>query len=257
MNRTLVVLPAMSLIFGGLCAGCNKTSEKSTGVVEPSKQVPASTAKGEPEVGFESLFNGRDLSGWAVDGEADSFTVEDGSIKAAAVPGKRQRNWLFTTKQFSDVEIRAEFKFAKGGNSGVCPHGKAGDGGGNKLQLHVKVRDDGTLGSEHSSGTIAYVGVNPIDAQRSAPLKPLGEWNALRIVARGPMLTVWINDVLVNEQDLAKAVAALPKKDGEDWGRINLSRRSGAIGLQVMVQPATYYRNLRAKSLSVSSDGNK
>lgn len=245
--------PWLGAVFTLLVAsvGCNKKTIPSTDVVSPSSTT--SVAGGDSEVGFEQLFNGRDLTGWVVDGEAESFSVEDGAIKAAAVPGKRIRNWLFTTKQFDDIELRVDFKLTKGANSGVSRHGKAGFGGGNKLQLSVKVSDDASIGPNQPTGTFAYMGLNNIAAAKKAPLKPTGEWNTLRIVARGHVLTASVNGELVNEQDLAKAAAGeltAPTTEQVDWGRANLMRTSGAVGLQVMVQPATYYRNIRVKALS-------
>lgn len=249
MKRISALLLAIAL----LSLGCNRKTASTSDGVASSTSNSATGSNVESEVGFEQLFNGRDLTGWVADGEADSFSVENGAIKAAAIPGKRQRNWLFTTKQFNDIELRVDFKLTKGANSGVSPHGKVGFGGGNKLQLHVKVRDDASLDAAHATGTVAYMGLEPITATKKAPLKPIGEWNTLRIVARGHLLTAWVNGELVNEQDLAKAATgalSAPTKEQVDWGRANLMRTSGPVGLQVMVQPATYYRNIRVKPLS-------
>src|SRR5262245_35093842 len=80
----------------------------------------ASTRGTEPEVpdGFETLFNGKDLSGWKVnkDGKIDVWGAEKGVLFVKGGGG----GWLMTEKEYSDFELRLEFKLPEKGNSGVA-----------------------------------------------------------------------------------------------------------------------------------------
>src|SRR5437868_10318815 len=73
--------------------------------------------KAEAPAGFEPLFNGKDLSGWKVHaGKMDVWGADKGLL---FVDG-RGGGWLMTEKQYSDFELRLEFKVPVKGNSGVA-----------------------------------------------------------------------------------------------------------------------------------------
>lgn len=77
--------------------------------------------------GWNSLFNGRDLSGWMVKkAPADSGTtfwrVVDGAIEANSLEyGKHDYVWLLTEKEYGDFVLRLKFQAFRDspGNSGV------------------------------------------------------------------------------------------------------------------------------------------
>ena len=64
--------------------------------------------------GFESQFNGTDLTGWA--GATENYEVVDGSIRCKAGHG----GILHTTDEFSNFVVRFEFKVPPGGNNGLA-----------------------------------------------------------------------------------------------------------------------------------------
>src|SRR5947208_17130280 len=73
--------------------------------------------KDVPE-GFEKLFNGKDLSGWKVNegGKLDKWGAQDGLLFTKGGGG----GWLMTEKEYTDFELRLEFKVPERGNSGVA-----------------------------------------------------------------------------------------------------------------------------------------
>src|SRR5262252_3939436 len=76
----------------------------------------AQLAAEEPPEGFESLFNGKDLTGWKVHGgKMDAWGAENGIMFTTGVGG----GWLLTEKEYDDFELRLEYKVPNGGNSGV------------------------------------------------------------------------------------------------------------------------------------------
>lgn len=89
----------------------------------------------KPEVGYVSLFNGKDLSGWeykvkkgaseALEGKTETsdqrFTVKDGAIVAEVGKGIRD---LYTVKEFGkDFHLKLEFRAGAKADSGVYIRG--------------------------------------------------------------------------------------------------------------------------------------
>ncbi|MEM9657144.1 MAG: DUF1080 domain-containing protein, partial [Planctomycetota bacterium] len=64
--------------------------------------------------GFESIFNGRDFTGWS--GPVDSYEVVDGAV--VCMPG--HGGTIFTDRQYDDFAVRMEFKLPPGGNNGLA-----------------------------------------------------------------------------------------------------------------------------------------
>ena len=73
----------------------------------------------EPEAGFKSLFNGKDLSGW--EGNPKLWSVKDGAITGtttAADPIKKNTFLIYTNGPVGNFELRFSYKIING-NSGV------------------------------------------------------------------------------------------------------------------------------------------
>ena len=68
------------------------------------------------EDGFVSLFNGRDLSGWVVKGNAAAFRVEDGCMVS---DGGLGGEWIRSEKPYSNFVLRMDWMLSKTGNSGI------------------------------------------------------------------------------------------------------------------------------------------
>ncbi|MFP6604451.1 MAG: DUF1080 domain-containing protein, partial [Pirellulaceae bacterium] len=72
---------------------------------------------GQSENGFVSLFNGKDLTGWAdVNTAPDTWTVRDGLLVCSGKPIGVMRS----AKQYENFILHIEWRHMKaGGNSGV------------------------------------------------------------------------------------------------------------------------------------------
>jgi hypothetical protein len=84
--------------------------------------------KGEPESApssssaYTSLFDGRDLSGWETAGsdiKRWSPDPKNGSLSGTAA-AKKQGNWLYSKKEFSDFRLRCEFRLGPDAESGIA-----------------------------------------------------------------------------------------------------------------------------------------
>src|SRR5207248_3823344 len=64
--------------------------------------------------GFESVFNGKDFTGWA--GPVDQYEVKDEALMCR--PGKG--GTIYTKEEYDDFAARVEFKLPPGGNNGLA-----------------------------------------------------------------------------------------------------------------------------------------
>jgi hypothetical protein len=202
--------------------------------------VPAAE-KGAPE-GFEPLFNGKDLTGWQVNkgGKMDRWGAGDGLIFTKGGGG----GWLMTDKEYADFELRLEFKIPQGGNSGVGLRSPL-EGDPAYVGMEIQILDDPWyLDETHYKGlkktqlTGSIYGVVPPSKEA---LKPVGEWNAYRIVAKGRHVTVELNGTKIVDANL---------DDYKDQARQHpgLLREKGHIGLQSH-DGRVEFRNLYVKPL--------
>lgn len=178
-----------------------------TGSEANSKSAPANSIE---------LFNGKDLSGWTVDGtqtfqdgdkQKPVWTVEDGIIQCAG----KGFGFLRYDTQFCDFEYEVEFRLSPGCNSGVGIRGVKFTGDANtrpsRAGYEIQLLDDGKKSpSKKSTGSLyRYV------APTSIPLKPVGEWNKIVVECRGPHIKVTLNDKIVQDVDQTK-VASIAEK---------------------------------------------
>jgi hypothetical protein len=197
----------------------------------------------DPPEGFERLFNGKDLSGWQVNegGKIDKWGAADGILFTRGSGG----GWLMTEKEYADFELRLDFKIPKAGNSGVAlrsalkgaPHLDAG--------MEIQILDDpwyldekNYKGLKQTQRTGSIYGVVP--PSRDA-LKPAGEWNSYRIVAKGRQITVELNGTRIVDANLDDYKEQAKEHSG-------LKRDKGHIGLQSH-DGRVEFRNLFVKPL--------
>lgn len=205
----------------------------------------------EPEAGFTSLFNGKDLAGW--EGMPGWWTVEDGAITAQSTPEKpcmRANYLMWRGGAPADFDLRLKYRLV-GGNSGIQIRSQERpdwDTYGYQADIDAEGQWTGCL-FEHARGGVAMRGESVvIDEAGKKKVAPLGDpaellksvrgndWNDYRIVARGPEITLEINGVTmarVVDREKGKAAA------------------SGLIALQVHPGPPMkiQFKDLRIKLL--------
>lgn len=186
------------------------------------KELPRKTKQVE-------LFNGEDLTGWEAYG-TEKWYVEDGLLICESGPDK-QYGYLATRNYYNDFDFSVDFKQEADGNSGVFirsfiePVAKV-----NGWQVEVAPMGHGTGGIYESYGRGWIIEIN--DEQQKA-LKE-GDWNTLRILAKGDNIKTWLNgEEMVNLTD---------EKIGNGQGRIALQIHDGG-GIKVL------WRNFKLKIL--------
>ncbi len=127
----------------------------------------------KPPPGFEPLFNGKDLTGWKATGKMNVWGAEKGVLFVQGGGG----GWLMTEKEYSDYELRLEYKMPKGGNSGVALRSPL-KGDPAYVGMEIQLIDDdnwpGKLQSWQHTGSIYNVGTGTQTSIREAVEIALG-----------------------------------------------------------------------------------
>lgn len=150
--------------------------------------------KVEHELGWETLFNSKDLSGWKALAKGD-VEVKDGEIH---ILSKGANLWLLHEKSFKDFELTAEAKMPDDAyNSGI---GFRCIGAGAKPKGYQCEID------RAKSGMIYAIGSGWVWPKGDRETKRFNEmskdafdnakWNHFRIRCQGDSIKIWVNEVL-------------------------------------------------------------
>lgn len=221
--------------------------------------------KAEKEAGWVLLFNGRSLKGWRGLGLSripeGHWVVEAGAIKNIATrdapkdkDGKPTRNFdLATIRLFDNFELSFEWKLGPKGNSGLkynvsedlsraYAETKNAAIGFEYQILDDTLNPDARVGPHRAAASL--YDILPVSA---SILKPVGEYNAARVVLNGNHGEHWLNGVKVLEYDLgtpefAARIAAGKFKDIPGFA----DKRRGHIVLQDHGD-AVWFRNIKLR----------
>jgi hypothetical protein len=202
----------------------------------PTDEANSFLAQRENPDAYESIFNGRDFSGWT--GDLENYEIVDGTI--ACKEGKG--GTVFTDKEYSDFIARLEFKLPPGGNNGLAVR-YSGEG-----QPHLEGIELQVLDSEDPK----YAQLDPRQFHGSvyglAPahrgyLRPTGEWNFQQVTVRGSKVKVELNGTTILDADLSQVTES---KDGAVPP--GARRKSGHFGFAGHNDPVAF-RNISIREL--------
>ena len=202
--------------------------------------------------GWVELFDGETLNGWVQRNGFATYRVEGGTIVGRTSEGS-PNSFLCTTTHFGDFELEFEVKVADELNSGVMIRSSQkpesnGEGRNNRAGRvygpQVEIEASGAKGAEAGYVYGEATGRGWLTPEkRLVPHKSMrdGEWNAYRVVAKGPRIQTWIN---------GKPIEDLTDQPSFD------NHPGGFIGLQVHgVRKGTgpfevAWRNIRIRPLN-------
>ncbi|MFH1919383.1 MAG: DUF1080 domain-containing protein [Planctomycetota bacterium] len=191
----------------------------------------------EKQEGFVCLFDAKTLGGWQ--GAVDGYVVEEGKLVCKEHGGGD----LYTTKEFGDFVFRFEYKLEPGGNNGVGVRTPL-EGTPGFAAMEIQILDDSfpnyeKLKPEQFNGSI----YGAVPAKRGH-MKPVGEWNAMEIRAKGTQINVTLNGAVIVDADTSK----LPPKRIHDHDLTGLCREKGHLAFCGHGHRVEF-RNLRIKEL--------
>lgn len=157
----------------------------------------------DKEVGFISLFNGKDLSGW-ID-ETSVYHVEDSCIVMR--PAQEMGGNLYSKKTYGDFILRFDFLLTPAANNGLgIRHDKVPNNSGySGMELQILDNEDPQyhdLKADQYHGSI--YGIAPA---KKGFLKKAGQWNTQEVTAIGDDITVKLNGVVILQANLKKVLA--------------------------------------------------
>jgi hypothetical protein len=198
--------------------------------------------------GFKALFNGKDLKGWKVNegGKMDAWGADKGVLFVEGGGG----GWLMTEEEFSDFDLKLEFKMPAKGNSGVALRSPM-KGDPAYVGMEIQLLDDpwylkNLEGLKRTQLTGSIYGVVP---PAKEALKKVGEWNEMHITAKGRKVTIELNGQTIVEANLDDHKASEKEHPG-------LKREKGHLGLQSH-DGRVEFRNIYVKALNGSRLNNR
>lgn len=176
----------------------------------------------------ETIFNGKDLTGWKVHG-TEKWYVEKGELICESGPDK-QYGYLATVKEYKDFELTLFFKQESNGNSGVFFHSQIEGTTISGWQAEVAPMN------MHSGGIYESYGrgwlIQPV-AEKEKVLKE-GEWNEMKVRVKDNQVITWLNGV--------EMITLTDEKIGSRSGKIALQIHDGG-GVKVR------WKNISIRSL--------
>jgi hypothetical protein len=187
----------------------------------------------EKKAGWKLLFDGKTTSGWRnyrADSIRSGWQVIDGALTRAGRGGD-----IISTEKFGDFELTLEWKLSPDGppgNSGIFYRAIEDTSAIYWNAPEMQILDD----DRHGDGKtiLTSTGSNyALDGVEHGIAKPIGEWNQVRIVAKGNHVEHWLNGRKVVEYELGSAawkekVAKSKFAPHPQYGKA----REGHIGLQ-------------------------
>ena len=206
----------------------------------PACLLTLSVCLAADEAGYVSIFNGQDLDGWTIRRQyGPGYMVEKGLLVCPVDGGGN----LFTAKEYSNFNLRFEFRLQEGSNNGIgirAPY--EGDAAYAGMEIQILDHDapvyQGKLKPAQYHGSIYDV----VPA-KTGYLKKTGEWNEEEILAEGRHIKVTLNGTVIVDANLDDVTdpAVLKKHPG-------LARTTGHIGLLGHHSPVEF-RHMRVKEL--------
>jgi len=211
-------------------------------------RVSADASHAAPDAnGWRALFDGTSLDAWRgykADKVPAGWRIADRTLAKDTNVGD-----LVSKDEFGDFDLELEWKLSAGGNSGILYRGTEEYDHIYWSAPEYQLLDD----AKAPDGTSRLTSAGAAYAIYPSPpghLKPAGEWNTTRIVAKGAHVEHWLNGVKLLEYELwspdwESKVKASKFKDYPNYGRA----RKGHLALQGDHDGALAFRNIRVKEL--------
>jgi hypothetical protein len=196
---------------------------------------------------WKSLFDGMSLGAWRgykTDDVPTGWRIADGTLAKDAPVAD-----IMTKEQFGDFELELEWKIGDAGNAGIFYRGTQEYDHIYWTAPEYQLLDD-VKGADNKTRLTCAGAAYALYPSPAGHLKPVGQWNATRIVARGAHVEHWLNGVKLLEYELwspdweAKVKAS---KFGE-WANYGRAKR-GYIALQGDHAGALAFRNIRIREV--------
>ena len=205
---------------------------------------------------WQSLFDGKSLNAWRIfksdkapkmcetPGAKDCWEVKDGLLQKDG-----HANDIVSRDQFGDFELELEWNIGEASNSGIFYRGteeyNAIYWSAVECQLLDNVKADDNKKPNHLAGSAYDLFAAPAEAT-----KPAGQWNQLRIVAKGTHVEHWMNGKKVVSYDVGSPEWEAALKASKFTPYANFAKApKGYLGIQGNHPGSLALRNIRIREL--------
>lgn len=212
----------------------------------PTREPVTPLTREEEAAGWKLLFDGT-LEGWRGyrrEGVPGGWEARGDAL--VFTPGRGGGN-LITVDRYADFELALEWKIEEGGNSGIFYRATEDEVAPYWTGPEMQVLDNGGHPDGRRPETSA--GSNyALHAPAEDVTRPVGEWNEVRIVVRGPRVEHWMNGVRIVAYELwtDEWRAVVGETKFAEWPGYGMAP-SGHIGLQDHGDPV-WFRNIRVRT---------
>lgn len=174
---------------------------------------------------WQSLFNGKNLSGWTQRGGKAVYKVENGTI-VGYTKMNTDNSFLCTKKDYADFILEFEFRIDDDLNSGVQLRSHSlksyMNGRVHGYQFEIDPSPRAWTGGIYDEARRAWL--YPLTKNPAAqPAYKKGEWNHARVEAIGTSIRTWVNGVacadLFDDADLSGFIALQVHGIGKDQSK--------------------------------------
>lgn len=214
----------------------------------PIESAAANTlTPAEQAAGWRLLFDGRTTTGWRGYREQampNGWQAAGGLLQKSDAVGD-----IITTEQFGDFEVAIDWRIARGGNAGIFYRGTEEFEKVYWSAPEYQLLDDANApdGRSRLTSAASAYGLYPAPA---GIVKPAGEWNSTRIIARGAHVEHWLNGQKVVQYELWSPdwEAKVKASKFNEWPKYGRSK-SGHIAIQGDHHGALALRNIKIRTL--------
>ncbi len=197
MKLDLAIFTLLAIVIASCNTPPKKAGSDSSKGSEPQKSAHVyemnKLSASEAAQGWILLFNGKTSEGWRGVNKTDfpaGWIVDDGTLKCVS-SGRGEAgaanggDILYASKQFSNFDLKIEWKISEGGNSGIFYLGAEKNGWPIwKTAPEFQVLDndrhpDALLGKDGNRKAGSLYDLIPANPQNA---KPVGEWNSVEII---------------------------------------------------------------------------
>mgnify|MGYP003330332455 FL=1 len=243
----MTVRTSMScLALAALAWSCTPAASGGSGSAPRPAATPASTTSAARNTGaWTPLFDGTSFTGWRgykVDTVPSGWRVVDGTIAKT-----RPVEDIVTVKEYGDFELEIEWKIGRAGNSGIFYRGTEEYDHIYWTAPEYQLLDD-SLASDNKTRLTCAGAAYGLYPSPAGHLKPVGEWNSTRIVARGNHVEHWLNGFKLLEYELNSPewLGLVAKSKFNAWPNYGRNTK-GHIALQGDHTGTLAFRNIRIR----------
>jgi len=201
----------------------------------------------QSSTGWRVLFDGKTLDAWRgykTDKVPSGWRIADGSLVKDASVGD-----IVSKDEFGDFELELDWKIGEAGNSGIFYRGTEEYDHVYWSAPEYQLLDDIKAADNKTRLTCAGAAY-ALYPSPEGHLKPVGEWNRTRIVAKGPHVEHWLNGVKLLEYELWSPDWEAKVKSSKFAAYPNFGRaKKGHIALQGDHTGTLAFRNIRVREI--------